>query len=209
MITTSENTTNTAPVQDPATIEAMLIDDDDDGDEELTAPHAPRRPQRNLHYKEGFMLVNTDVAPVGRDVLRQAVTILRREIGEYDVWAVETVDLYDGYGQLLLPVNALGHLLSAFHQQRQQVASGEGDLMKMSALLDAAPTIGLSLDHLDVVVSALGAIIDTSDASDLGSYKRAARVARTMMGLTEAMAAYEREVLIPREQAEAQARKEA
>ncbi len=208
MSTTHENTTTTAPVQDPATIEAMLIDDED-GDEELTAPHAPWRPQRNLHYKEGFMLVNTDVAPVGRDVLRQAVTILRREIGEHDVWAVETVDLYDGYGQLLLPVNALGHLLSAFHQQRRQVASEEGDLMKISALLDDAPTIGLSLDHLDVVVSALGAIIDTSDASDLGSYKRAATVARTMMGITEAMAAYERDVLIPRAQEEEQARKEA
>jgi len=206
MRTTHENTTNTAPVQDPATIEAMLIDDDDDDDEELTAPHAPRRPQRNLHYKEGFTLVSTDIVQVERDVLRAAVTILRREIGEHDVWAVETVDLYDGYGDLLLPVKALGHLLSAFHQQRRQVASEECDIIKISALLDDAPTIGLSLDHLDVVVSALGALVDTRDESDLGAYKRAARVARAMTGITEAMAAFERDVLIPREQEE-QARK--
>jgi len=201
MTMTPENIGNTPEPQDPETIQAALAADEDD-DGELTAPHAPRRPQRDLRYKQGIDLVSTDIVQVERDVLRAAVTILRRDIVEREVWAVEVVDLYSGYGGLTLPVEALGHLLEAFSRHRCDVTRFlHGKDQEKDAALEAATTIGVPFDRLERVLFALTDKVDSLNNGyelELGAYKRAARVAQTVTDIIEVLAAYERDVLIPR-----------
>ncbi len=201
---TAQLTPNFVLAQDTAQVVADLAEDENP---DLTAPHAPLRPQRPMHYKWESRsepgIVCTDVVSVERAVLRAAVTILRRVIGEHPVWAIETADVYDGYKELKLPLEATAYLLKAFAAHRGKVAPHR-DTTETSAALDAAPLLDLPFDSVERVLVALSGVlngyIDGTDDT-LGNYQRAASVAHTITDLTEAMASYERDVLIPRAQA--------
>jgi len=198
---TERLTPNFILAQDTEQVIADLTQDDD---EDLTTPHAPLRPQRPIRYRLESHLICTDSVQVERAVLRDAVSILRREIGERAVWAVETDDLYDGYGHLGLPIETAAHLLHAFAAHRRKVAPGL-DCTEASEALDANPLLDLPFDSLERVLFALSHVLDgyiDGTDSTLGNYQRAVRVVAVMADIIEAMAAFERDVLIPREQEE-------
>lgn len=203
---TERLTPNFILAQDTEQVIADLTQDDD---EDLTTPHAPLRPQRPIRYQMESHLVCVDTVKIERAVLRDAMTMLRREIGERHVWAVETDDLYEGYGDLRLPMETAAHLLHAFAAHRRKVAPGL-DCTEASEALDANPLLDLPFDSLQHILCALSGVLDgfiDGTDSTLGNYQRAVRVVAVMADIVEAMAAFERDILIPREQEEEQARK--
>lgn len=167
---------------------------------------ASQRVRRQLAYKQDTTLVFLDKVPVKREVLRDAMSIFGRDLAEHPIWHDEIAAVYDGFSDLCIPTGALAHLLRAWADHRYTVEQEAGDACIEDAL-DDAKAIPVRFDHLEEVFHALVEKLASRDDGMepfLGAYEDAEYEVRTLAGITAALRAYERAVLLPRAQKEEQ-----
>ncbi len=176
-----------------------------------TTSCAARGGLRNLTYTWETKIVFLDAVPVNRDVLRAAMAVFGRDLAEHPIWHDEIVAVYDGFDDLRMPTGALAHLLRAWGNHRRAVEHAT-DRAEVDDALEAAEDIPVPLDHLEEVFYALAEkLARRNDGMEplVGAYADAEEEVRALAGITAALRAYERNVLIPRRQEEEQGKKEA